>query len=609
MEPVNELEQRWRDLGEFIREQRRVGHLSLRKLSEMAGISNPYLSQIERGLRKPSAEILQQIARALEISSETLYIRAGILEERPDDSDLASEIRRDPWLDEEQKRTLIRIYESFRAAQAPAGGLEGIRRRLTALPLLVRSLAVLSLHSSPLAQPGTGDSGGMNVYVRELVSALAQAGVDCRAYVRRWRDDLPDEVAVEPGFRVVHVSAGPRDLPKEELPAVVDTWTEGVLDHITATGGIDAIHANYWLSGLAGHAIKHRLDLPLVSTFHTLARVKADTGDAEPQRRIDAESEVIACSDAILASCSAEAAQLEQFYGARPERIEIVPPGVDHAFFSPGDQRGARTALDLPADRPVLLFVGRIQPLKGLDVAVAALAALPDQDAVLVAVGGPSGPSGEVELARVHELARRARRRGPGPVRAAPAAPPAVDLLPGRRRLRRAEPVGVLRPRRPRGRGLRHARRGRRGGRARHHRRGRHHRAARSRGATRPPSPTRSPACSADPGPAPGDGGRRPPPVPAATRGPPRRPACAASTPTSPSANWSTAPETSRVGAPGSAYARRLRAASSGRVRSGDGSAGDRAGARRDRGADRRLAGRAAGHQPGGRRHRPRRGR
>jgi D-inositol-3-phosphate glycosyltransferase len=274
------------------------------------------------------------------------------------------------------------------------------------LPLLVRSLAVLSLHSSPLAQPGTGDSGGMNVYVRELVSALAQAGVDCRAYVRRWRDDLPDEVAVEPGFRVVHVSAGPCDLPKEELPGVVDTWTEGVLDHITATGGIDAIHANYWLSGLAGHAVKHRLDLPLVSTFHTLARVKADTGDAEPQRRIDAESEVIACSDAILASCSAEAAQLEQFYGARPERIEIVPPGVDHAFFSPGDQGGARTALDLPPDRPVLLFVGRIQPLKGLDVAVTALAALPQHDAVLVAVGGPSGPSGEVELARVHELAR-----------------------------------------------------------------------------------------------------------------------------------------------------------------------------------------------------------
>ena len=108
-----ELEHRWHDLGEFIRDQRRVGHLSLRKLSEMAGISNPYLSQIERGLRKPSAEILQQIARALEISSETLYIRAGILEER-EGADLVAEIRRDPGLSEEQKKTLIRIYSSFR---------------------------------------------------------------------------------------------------------------------------------------------------------------------------------------------------------------------------------------------------------------------------------------------------------------------------------------------------------------------------------------------------------------------------------------------------------------------------------------------------------------
>jgi transcriptional regulator with XRE-family HTH domain len=109
-----ELENRWRDLGEFIREQRRIGHLSLRKLSEMAGISNPYLSQIERGLRKPSAEILQQIARALEISSETLYIRAGILEEREGQDEVIPAIRRDPVLTEDQKKTLVQIYESFR---------------------------------------------------------------------------------------------------------------------------------------------------------------------------------------------------------------------------------------------------------------------------------------------------------------------------------------------------------------------------------------------------------------------------------------------------------------------------------------------------------------
>jgi transcriptional regulator with XRE-family HTH domain len=119
----DELEHRWRDLGEFIREQRRVTHLSLRKLSEMAGISNPYLSQIERGMRKPSADILQQIARALEISAETLYVRAGILDERPSDGDLATEIRRDPHLTEEQKKALLRVYWSFRHENGDGGPL------------------------------------------------------------------------------------------------------------------------------------------------------------------------------------------------------------------------------------------------------------------------------------------------------------------------------------------------------------------------------------------------------------------------------------------------------------------------------------------------------
>ena len=114
LSPVADLESRMRELGEFIRDQRRVGHLSLRKLSEMAGISNPYLSQIERGLRKPSAEILQQLARALEISSETLYVRAGILDARDSTADLIAEIRRDPFISEDQKKTLARIYESFR---------------------------------------------------------------------------------------------------------------------------------------------------------------------------------------------------------------------------------------------------------------------------------------------------------------------------------------------------------------------------------------------------------------------------------------------------------------------------------------------------------------
>jgi transcriptional regulator with XRE-family HTH domain len=123
--PVGDLETRMRELGEFIRDQRHVGHLSLRKLSEMAGISNPYLSQIERGLRKPSAEILQQLARALEISAETLYVRAGILDARDGTADLISEIRRDPHISEDQKKTLIKIYESFRHENADGSTEEG----------------------------------------------------------------------------------------------------------------------------------------------------------------------------------------------------------------------------------------------------------------------------------------------------------------------------------------------------------------------------------------------------------------------------------------------------------------------------------------------------
>jgi D-inositol-3-phosphate glycosyltransferase len=270
----------------------------------------------------------------------------------------------------------------------------------------VRTVAVLSLHTSPLTQPGVGDSGGMNVYVRELVSALAQAGHDCRVYVRRWHKHLPDEVAVEPGATVVHVDAGPPELAKELLPEVVDLFTDGVERDIARHGSLDAIHANYWLSGVAGHTLKHRLEVPLVATFHTLARVKAETGDPEPRRRVEAESLVIGCSDAITASCTAEADELGRLYGADPDRVEIVPPGVVHALFSPGERSGARRALRL-GPGPVLLFAGRIQPLKGLDVAIGALAALRVGDARLVVVGGPSGAGGEAELVRCAELARR----------------------------------------------------------------------------------------------------------------------------------------------------------------------------------------------------------
>ncbi|HVC14143.1 MAG TPA: glycosyltransferase [Acidimicrobiales bacterium] len=292
----------------------------------------------------------------------------------------------------------------------------------------MRRLAILSFHTSPFAQPGTGDGGGMNVYVRELATALARTGVACDVFTRSSVVGLPAAVDVEPGFRVHHVPAGPEaPVAKEALPAFVDEFTARVLELMAGDDGLplvdqdagpfEAVHANYWLSGLAGHAIKHELDLPLVSTFHTLDRVKAELVPEEveadmPHRRAEAEAAIIACSDAVLASCSVEAEQIVQLYGADPLRISVVAPGVDHAFFAPGFRPQARRALGLATDGTVLLTIGRIQPLKAVDVAVRALARLcapgaraPGAPYRLVVVGGPSGPRGGEEHAHLLRLA------------------------------------------------------------------------------------------------------------------------------------------------------------------------------------------------------------
>jgi len=288
----------------------------------------------------------------------------------------------------------------------------------------MRRLAVLSLHTSPLAQPGTGDGGGMNVYVRELTAALARTGVACDVFTRAWSPDLAPVVEVEPGLRVHHVPAGPTEyVPKEALPAVVEEFTANVLGRMAAAtgsggdegGGLPytSVHANYWLSGLSGHVIKHELNLPLVCTFHTLDRVKAESMPEEveadmPHRRAEAEANIIECSDAVLASCSVEADQIASLYGGEPGRIRIVPPGVDHAFFGPGHRPQARRALGLPLDGRLLLFVGRIQPLKRADVAIEALAELRaggGEPYRLVVVGGPSGPHGEKSLQSLHDVA------------------------------------------------------------------------------------------------------------------------------------------------------------------------------------------------------------
>ncbi len=270
----------------------------------------------------------------------------------------------------------------------------------------VQRVAMLSVHTSPLAQPGAGDGGGMNVYVRSLASNLARAGVACDVLTRADAGEQPPTVEVEPGFRVVHVAAGPvGPVPKPALPALVEPFVDAALGFFAAERQApDVLHANYWISGAVGHRLKHDLDLPLVATFHTLDRVKAEAGVGDdPETRARVEGEIVSCADLMIAATDDERRQLVTLYGADRDRIEIVPPGVDHQVFVPGDRTSARQALGLDPAGRVLLYVGRIQPLKGADLAVRALAEL-DDDVSLLVVGGPSGTDGRSQVVALRKL-------------------------------------------------------------------------------------------------------------------------------------------------------------------------------------------------------------
>jgi D-inositol-3-phosphate glycosyltransferase len=251
----------------------------------------------------------------------------------------------------------------------------------------------------------------MNVYVREISSALARLGHQVDVYTRRDNTRVGDVVNVEPGFRVHFVSAGPPSvLDREELTNYVAEFTDNVAGLFQLTGIPDAIHANYWLSGLAGHRLKHELNIPLIMTFHTLERVKADTFEGESEDRAFQEAAIFACADAVLASCEVEAEQFVRFYNAERSRVHIVPLGVEHAFFAPGYRPQARRALGIKGEDSMLLFVGRLQALKGVDLALETLIELRNRGRkiMLAIVGGPSGPDGRATLASLHRRVEEA---------------------------------------------------------------------------------------------------------------------------------------------------------------------------------------------------------
>lgn len=282
---------------------------------------------------------------------------------------------------------------------------------------LPRRVAVLSVHTSPTEQPGTGDAGGMNVYVAQTAIRMARRGVQAEIFTRATSSEQPPTVELEPGATVRFVAAGPFEgLGKDDLPSQLCAFTAGVLraEARHDPGWYDVVHSHYWLSGQVGWLARDRWGVPLVHSAHTLAKVKnaaLAAGDTpEPRVRVIGEDQVVAEADRLVANTEIESKQLLDLYDADPRRTVTIPPGVDTDRFRPGDRAAARAELGLPAGAMVLAFVGRIQRLKAPDVllrAAAELAArapgLRERLVVLVA-GGPSG-SGLAEPTSLHELA------------------------------------------------------------------------------------------------------------------------------------------------------------------------------------------------------------
>ncbi len=281
---------------------------------------------------------------------------------------------------------------------------------------MIESVGYLSMHTSPLLQPGVGNAGGMNVYIHELARTMADRNIEVVVFTRRTSSEQAPVVRPRSGYEVVHIDAGPpAEIPVAEMPDLVPEFAERVIQWCHANGRtFDLLHSHYWLSGWAGVLGKEALGVPLANSFHTLGRVKDLTRRAdEPassRLRTLTEEQVIANSDCVIASTPYEFDDLLEHYGADLERLCTSPPGIDHEVFRPGDADEARFWLGL-GSQPIVLFVGRIQPLKGVDIAIRALALLPDGVAGgegpphLVAVGGPSGPSGVEELERGRRLA------------------------------------------------------------------------------------------------------------------------------------------------------------------------------------------------------------
>jgi D-inositol-3-phosphate glycosyltransferase len=254
------------------------------------------------------------------------------------------------------------------------------------------SVAMLSVHTCPLAALGGKETGGMNVYVRQVARELGGMGLRVDVFTRSQNPTIPRVVELGPGARVVHLPAGPEaPMPREAVHAHLDQFAAGVEDFARASGtAYDLIHSHYWLSGVAGLRLRAKWGAPLVQMFHTLGRLKnavaQSPAELEPTLRLDEETRIVAEADRVVAANVVERAHLVWHYGARADRIAVIPCGVDTDLFQPMDPAKAKDLLELPPD-PLLLYVGRLQPIKGLDTLLEAMTAVP-APACLLIVGG-----------------------------------------------------------------------------------------------------------------------------------------------------------------------------------------------------------------------------
>jgi D-inositol-3-phosphate glycosyltransferase len=270
---------------------------------------------------------------------------------------------------------------------------------------------MLSVHTCPLAALGGKETGGMNVYVREVSRELGRMGIAVDVFTRSQNPAIERVVGMAPGVRVVHLPAGPEGpMPRERVYGHLDEFVDALDDWRLADGvEYDLVHCHYWLSGVAGLRLRALWGVPLVQMFHTLGQLKnsvARTADElEPELRIAEETRIVAAADRIVAANAVERDHLAWYYDAKRERVAVIPCGVDTELFTPMDGETAKTLLGLPGG-PLLLYVGRLTPIKGLETLLEALALLAERPLLLL-IGGDQDEPVNAHAARLRGLVDR----------------------------------------------------------------------------------------------------------------------------------------------------------------------------------------------------------